>query len=168
MKVRFVPSVDDYVFIAHKINKASQGSLLERYAYLFFLSLNIVVFPAYLIFTNHMVLGLALFVFNMAFYQILLAGMGTRLYRRHFNREMEKTADRFVEIELGPDGISRMHDENRSTIAWKNILGVEERPESIYFHYRHGAVAVRKAAFETGPDKDAFLETARSFRQASE
>ncbi len=165
MKVKFVPSVDDYIYIASKINEIDSRKSLDRYAFVVFLSINIVCFPAFLFLTNHIYIALGVFLLNLAFYLFCISGMNARHYRHYYERTIGSEVKE-VEVELTSDGVSRFYDGDVAIVAWKNILGIEERLESIFFHFRGGAVAVRKSAFDNDVDKDAFLRLAKEFRQA--
>lgn len=166
MKVRFVPSVEDYIYIASRLNETSLRNSFDRNAFTIFLLINAIGAPAFLLYANYVILGLSIFVINLAFYLFWISGMTPRRYRQFYEHVAAAGAEKEVEIEISPAGVARFHDGDSSLIAWKNVSMIEERPESIIFHCLGGGLAVRKAAFDSITDQEAFLALAEEFRAA--
>ena len=126
MKVRFVPSVDDYIYLASKINTDGINNSFDQKAYTVFLSLNAVVAPAILLYSGYVVVGLAFFVVNVAIYLFVLHGMTERHYRKFYTQVTADLPATKVEVEITPATIIRSFDGDSLVITWKNISLIEE------------------------------------------
>ncbi len=162
MRVSFIPLVDDYVLLATRFNRSEYDRSLDRYAYLFFIFLNVGCFPAYLLFIEKYLLGFGFFIFNLAFYLTFISGMTERQYRKHFERSMRIVDDPTVTVELTSEAIECDFSGDQSRIIWKNVSEIEERSSTILIYYRNSAIGIPKSAFSTELEMRDFLSFAQS------
>lgn len=167
MKVRFQPSVDDYLYISSKISTVDYDRSFGQYAYNTFLIINTIGFPGFLIYSGHALAGVVVFGVNLGLYLFGIAGINEKLQKKYYERVMLAVEDAPVEVELSPDGITRSCGGDTSTIAWKNISEIEEGEASIYFLFQGGAVAVRKSGFAGEAEKNSFVRLAEQYRNAA-
>lgn len=167
MKVRFRPSVDDYLYVASKINRADYDRSFHRYLYIAFLSINTIGFPAFLIYTDHEWLGLIVFGINLSLYLFGIAGVNEKMLTKFYHRAMDGSDDAMVVVEVLPDRLVRECDGDTTMLAWKNISDIKETESSIYFMFRGGAVAVRRSGFADDSEKEIFVALAEKYRKAA-
>jgi hypothetical protein len=159
-RVTFVPLKEDYVHIASCVTAAQPRSLAKNYLYRTFLFLNLICFPAYLLFRGYLVSAFAVFIAGGIFVIFLLPESEKKAYR-HFYKDLFENRGAEFEVELFEKGLWCAYNGNESLIAWKNITGIQEGPDSIYFFIKHSGVPVRKEAFESEEHKNYFVNSAR-------
>jgi hypothetical protein len=159
-RVTFVPSEEDYVYIASSISAAQPRFFLQIYLYWIFLFLNLVCFPAYLLFRGYLLSAFIVFIVGGVFVIFLLPESERKAYRksyRYFNRDGHPE----VEVELLEKGIWCACDGDESLTAWKNVTGIQEGRDSIYFFVRQSGFCVRKSAFGSEEQEKSFANFAR-------
>jgi hypothetical protein len=159
-RVTFVPSEEDYVHIAASINAAQPGSLAFTYLYWVFLFLNLICFPAYLLFQGYLLPAFIVFIIGGIFVIFLLPESERKTYRK-FYRDLARDEQTELEVELLEKGIRCARDGDESLIAWKNITDIQESGDSIYFFVKQSGIPVSKTAFGSEEQEKSFVNFAR-------
>lgn len=159
-RVTFVPSEEDYVYIASAVNAAQPRSFFQTYLYQVFLFLNLICFPAYLLFRGYLLTAFVVFLIGGIFVIFLLPDSKKKAYRK-FYRDLARDEDTKTEIELLDNGIRCARDGDESLTAWKNITGIQDGGDSIYFFIKQSGIPVRKSAFESEEQEKSFVNFAR-------
>ncbi|MBP6002936.1 MAG: hypothetical protein KA746_05830 [Pyrinomonadaceae bacterium] len=149
MKVKFVPRLADYMFIAESLQAGRQYDVVLRWVYSIFLLINSIVFPAYLFLNEKLLVGVGIFLFNLAAYFVLTSVYWNKRISRTFEERYRHLLEDPIEVELSNAGVIITHLGNSSIAIWKNFTHVEETDESIYYYFTHNALFVRKDAFDS-------------------
>ena len=158
-RVTFVPSEEDYVYVASAINAARPRSFADTYLYRIFLFLNLICFPAYLLFRGYLLSAFIIFIVGGLCVIFLLPESERKACREYFR---ELGGDRKeVEVELLEKGIWCACDGDESLTAWKNITGIQESRDSIYFFVKQSGFSVTKSAFDSEEQEKSFVNVAR-------
>ena len=165
MQVQFDATLDDYVDVVMRSVAGSKTARAWRWRASIIGGL-FVGLAVFLILTGsnerRLVAGMLGFllvtVANLAYYK--------RSYRKRVRkliREQMGTEGPFrILVELTESGISFEQQKTRQIHDWSTFERYEETDDAIYFLKRDRSVmAVRKRAFESGANKDQFLEFAR-------
>lgn len=159
-RVTFLPSEEDYVNIAACISAAQPRPFFQIYLYWIFLFLNLICFPAYLLLRGYLLSAFAVFLVGGFFVIFLLPGAEKKAHRKSY-RDLFKGGNKEVEVEIFEKGLWFRYNENESIIAWKNITGIQEGGDSIYFFFEHSGLPVSKAAFASEEQEKSFVNFAR-------
>jgi hypothetical protein len=159
-RITFMPSEDDYVYIAASINASQPRSLAFTYLYWIFLFLNLICFPAYLLFQGYLLPAFIVFLVGGIFVIFLLPESEKKAYRKYY-RDLAGDQQTQTEVELQEKGIWCSRDGNESLTAWKNITGIQEGRDSIYFFVKQSGFPVRKEAFQSEEQERSFVDFAR-------
>lgn len=161
MKAEFIPQISDYLFIYETLNAGKRYDLRLKWIYSFFLFINAIVFPAYLMLNEHYLWAAAVFLFNLAAYFFLTSVYWKMGVERAYSERLSHILDKPMTIELTHAGVVCTHNGNSSIAIWTNITNIVETEESIYLFFRHNASFVRKEAFVTADELKSFLNFAR-------
>jgi YcxB-like protein len=167
VKITFTPAVEDYVYISRCINGAVAYSRAALYLYKLFLFLNVICFPAYLVFNGHAVIGFLVFAASASAFIFILPESEKREFRKFYDTLVPEMHERQCEVGLTENGIATRYNGNETLIGWNNVKSIQETREAIYFFSATTGIAVRKSAFEGDNNKNTFLDHARSFAKAS-
>lgn len=146
--------------IASSVNAAQPGPFFQTYLYWIFLFLNIICFPAYLLFGGYVLSAIIVFLIGGVFVIFLLPGSERKTYRAYY-QELVRDGKTKIELELLEKGIRCACDGDETITAWKNITGIHEGGDSIYFFIKQSGFPVRKEGFESGEHEKSFVNTAR-------
>lgn len=159
--VSFFPVVEDYVNISRCLTAPTGNPKYIVHLFRVFLFLNVICFPAYLIFDGYAALGLSIFAVSFVIFMFLMPDSETKFYNKYFAAVLKDYDKHQLEVELTEHGVRWRHKGNESLVAWKNITAIQENSESIYFFQSSSGIAVRKSAFGSAEQKAAFVEYAR-------
>ena len=142
------------------INAARPRPFFRTYLYWIFLFLNLICFPAYLLFRGYLLSALAVFLVGGIFVIFLLPDSEKKAYRKIYG-DLFKGGNEEVEVEIFEKGLWFRYNENESIVAWKNITGIQEGGDSIYFFFGHSGLPVSKVAFGSKEQETSFVNFAR-------
>ena len=165
--VEFYPSIDDSVHVAARIGASTPPKTFTTYAYYSFLALNAIVFPAFLLFINFVLLGGLVFVVNLVFLAFIVPRVNTDAVREYYRRIYPERENRMALVELNSAGIEYSVEGVRSFWPWTKIIGVEETPDSIFFYFEGNGFGVRTSGFAYAEQRIAFLDSAQRLRAAA-
>ena len=167
IKVSFLPDLEDQIYIAYCLSGRVTRSRSNEYLSWAFLVLNIICFPAYVILTDHPLIGLCIFAVSFSLAIFLLPANEQKAVRTFYEKWMEDYIKHPMEVQIDGDGIKVAHNGNRSFLAWKNITAIQETPESIVFFQPTCGIAVRKSAFESGEQQAIMVDHARHYMRSA-
>jgi hypothetical protein len=111
-------------------------------------------------FRGYLLSAFIIFVVGGIFVIFLLPESERKTYRK-FYRDLARDGRSEVEVELLEKGIWCARDGDESLTAWKNITGIQEGRDSIYFFIKQWGIPVRKEAFESKEQEKSFVNFAR-------
>ena len=159
-RVTFVLTEEDYVHIASSVNAAQPRSFTDKYLYRIFLFLNLICFPAYLLLNGYVLSASIVLIVGGIFVIFLLPESERKAYQKLY-RDHVKDGQKRVEVELLEKGVWCASNGDESLTAWKNITGIQEGEDSLYFFIKHSGFPVRKDAFESEEHEKSFVNFAR-------
>jgi hypothetical protein len=159
-RVTFIPSEDDYLQIAACMKAAKQRSFSLTYLYWIFLFFNLICFPAYLLFQGYLLSAFVVFIVGGIFVIFLLPDSEKKAYRKIY-RDLLKDGNENIEVEIFEKGLWFRYNENESIVAWKNITGIQDGRDSIYFFFENSGIPISKTAFGSEEQKKSFVDFAR-------
>jgi hypothetical protein len=165
--VEFYQSIDDNIHVAARIGGLTPPKTSTTYAYYSFLALNTVVFPAFLLFINFVLLGGLVFILNLIFLAFIVPRVNTDAVREYYRRMHPERENRMAVVELNSTGIRYSADGVWSFWPWTKITGIEETSDSIFFYFEGNGFGVRTSGFAYAEQRIAFLESAQRLRAAA-
>lgn len=160
--VEFYPAVEDHVHIAQRIGGSIKQKRSALWAYWGFLLVNVIAFPAFLLFEQYIWAAAFIFVLNAALVLLIMPRVEgdslTEYYSQVFGNRVRVPA----RVDLTDEGIHYSADGAECYWPWGRISGVEETESSIYFYFDGNGFAVRKSGFAYHDDARSFFEYAES------
>ena len=160
-KVEFYPAIEDFVYISDRINSAGKAPPATTYFYYAFLTINVIVFPVFLWFSDRFILGTAVFLVNLIALIFVIPRVNTDSYRKYFEEMFGKRCEKLALVELSTEGLRYSSDGAWAFWPWYRIHSIEERDESIYFFEKGNGFAIRKSGFAYSGDERAFITFAK-------
>jgi len=161
LSVEFYPAVDDYVYVASRINSSAEGSTASTYGSYFFVIINVISFPAYLWISNHFFAGTAVFLINVALIIFFIPTVNKSRYKEYYEQLIGKREKHIAKVELSNEGLRYTHDQAETFYLWGKFKTIEESTESIFFFYEGYGFGVRKSGFAYIEQQVGFLEFAK-------
>lgn len=161
LRVEFYPSVDDYVYMAERVNESIPTSSIHLYLYQAFLLINIIAFPAFLWKMDYLTSGILVFAVNLAVVIFITPRYNRAFFQRHYNQLLGDREKHVAVVELSSDGLRYAHDNTDTFYSWRKFNLIEETDESIFFFYPGHGFGVRKSGFAYEEEKNEFVNFAR-------
>jgi hypothetical protein len=111
-------------------------------------------------FRGYLLPAFIVFMVGGIFVIFLLPQSESNSYRKYY-RNLARDERTETEVELLENGIWCARDGDESLTAWKNITGIQEGRDSIYFFVKHSGFPVRKEAFESEEQEKSFVNLAK-------
>jgi hypothetical protein len=167
MIVEFYPSIEDNVHVAARVGASVTPKTIATYAYQLFLLVNAIIFPAFLIFSNLVLLGAVVFLLNLVVLAFIVRRASTDSIREYYRRIYGNRENRVARVELTQEGIKYSADGGWSFWPWRRITAIEETRDSIFFYFDGNGFGVRTSGFAYDEEMKTFLQTARTLRTSA-
>lgn len=162
LHVEFYPTVEDHVHIAQRIGGSVKQKRSALWAYWFFLLVNVIAFPAFLLFEQYVLSAVFIFVLNGALVLFFVPKAESDSLREYYSQVFGNREDVLARVDLTDEGIHYSADGAASFWPWGRVSGVEETESSIYFYLDGNGFAVRKSGFVYHEDARSFFEYAET------
>lgn len=159
--VEFYPSLDDFIHVSARLTDSIPSTPFTTYAYYAFLFINTIAFPAFLWLDSNFVLGLGVFVANVALVLALLPRVNKDALRQYYATLFGSREDEIARVELSPEGLFYYSNGCYSFWSWERINSIEETDNSIFFFSEGNGFAVRKSGFVYEDDRQLFSSFAQ-------
>jgi hypothetical protein len=158
MKVISKYSIEDCVFVANYINEQNpvQANPWVK-LYYFYIFANGIAFPALLFYFDYSLAGMAVFLINLFFLNIVADKIKNESYKAYYRHLFLESEFRETEVELLESGVSCKSVEGDTFFYWHNFRKVLETSERIYLFTRTTGVIINKNSFELETQLDTFL-----------
>jgi len=121
LRVEFYPTVDDYVYVAAKINDRVPSTPFSIYAFHIFALINLVLFPAFLWYSDQFLLGTFVFMLNVSFVILYLPRVNKSAYKEYYEQLLGNIETKIAIVELLPEGLQYLHDGVETFYPWKKF-----------------------------------------------
>ncbi|MBK9165189.1 MAG: YcxB family protein [Acidobacteria bacterium] len=158
--VEFYPKVDDHVYVSLRINTAVKPRAATNYAFQAFLFINAIAFPAFLLFSGHVVAAAIVFAINFVAFTFILPRANTDHHRDYYQQLFGDREKFPARVEISAEGVAYTSEGGTSFWPWRKIRSIEETNEAIYFFIDGNGFGVQKSGFAYREEERAFYEFA--------
>ncbi len=120
-RVEFYPSIDDYVHVATRLNRAVSDSHFYISSWYIFVLVNVISFPAYLFISGHVVAGALIFGVNILFLIFFPSGRNKLTYQKFYNELIGDREKSVATVEISDEELPYPQDNGEHFIGGTSL-----------------------------------------------
>lgn len=162
MKITYRASLDEFVTKQEQSQSAKTASEQNTYYILF--GMNLLVAPAFLIFSDKSVFAISLFAINLLMYFVLLSSQ-SKINKKYFAACFPNLESTDSSVETNSEGVTCTYDGTLTFLPWQNISDINNNSVDVTFVITSGSIFVPRRAFDNDEHFVAFVNEARTYKE---